>query len=76
MHIGDRKIFNKQDPPNYIMGGEKIDNNEFVLTLKKNIDFELKQKSRNNSSSQFSGKSTLLKNIISHNKTYRRYCSR
>jgi lipopolysaccharide transport system ATP-binding protein len=41
-HWWDRKIFNKQDPNQYIMGGEKIDNNEFVWALK-NIDFELKQ---------------------------------
>jgi lipopolysaccharide transport system ATP-binding protein len=34
MHWWDRKIFNKQDPNQYIMGGEKIDN-EFVWALKK-----------------------------------------
>jgi lipopolysaccharide transport system ATP-binding protein len=33
-HWWDRKIFNKQDPNQYIMGGEKIDNNEFVWALK------------------------------------------
>jgi hypothetical protein len=32
-HWWDRKIFNKQDPNQY-MGGEKIDNNEFVWALK------------------------------------------
>jgi hypothetical protein len=39
-HWWDRKIFNKQDPNQYIMGGEKIDNNEFVWALK---NIELKQ---------------------------------
>jgi lipopolysaccharide transport system ATP-binding protein len=72
-HWWDRKIFNKQDPNQYIMGGEKIDNNEFVWALK-NID--LKQGEALGIMVTMVRKIYIIKNIISHNKTYRRYCSR
>jgi lipopolysaccharide transport system ATP-binding protein len=59
-HWWDRKIFNKQDPNQYIMGGEKIDNNEFVWALK-NIDFELKQGEALGILEQWCGKIYIIK---------------